>query len=799
VERSIASICEQAIEASTDWRANLSDSPAWEAAKSARPEEQMALAIAAIDPIRKGARTYSGNSWKVETLRKQILSQILRRKLPWGEQRLVSLLERTIAEPYSLQYGSMPVAALLGAIERHVTDHGLSKPVEKLAALLKRRLEADNPYRQRPDKWTQGILGRLAPLLDPASAAQRPLLPPGAFGTAFTTWIEAQGNGGKAWLALAIHAAGAGDKSGPAKSWLAEADRLLCELGSGPFAAGIRHWLQTTLPDPAAPDNSLDILKGLIWITPLAEGEGLAGSVGRFAELCFKKIRGLGARSVKLGNAALYALSEMAEQQQAGAELFRLRTVVKYPSARKIIDKRLEELAARRGEDLGQLEDRALPDYGLRPDATLSESFGEARATLALSSTETAVQWFNEAGKPVKAPSAAIREHFKDALASFKQTANDIDRARASQSLRLEQSWVEGRTWRFAEWSTNYLAHPLRRPIVETLLWIVTDNGRESTVLPRDGELRDINGNEIGFCDDAQVRLWHPLHQSPEDVLAWRARIQELEITQPLKQVHREVYVLTDAERATNTYSNRFAAHILRQHQFRALCQARGWRFEFLGGWDNWNVPTRDCPSISLRVEYSVEPMEDDQRSDSWVPLHLASDQVRFFETGAREPLRLEQVEPIVFSELMRDIDLFVAVTSVANDPEWRDGGPDGRFGAYWREWSFGELGQSAATRKDLIAAIAPRLSIAGKLQIGDKALIVTGKRQKYAIHFGSTNIQILPDNRYLCIVPDRDPKELQSVRLPFTGDTHLSTILAKAFMLVDEDRIADPTILRQL
>ena len=75
----------------------------------------------------------------------------------------------------------------------------------------------------------------------------------------------------------------------------------------------------------------------------------------------------------------------------------------------------------------------------------------------------------------------------------------------------------------------------------------------------------------------------------------------------------------------------------------------------------------------------------------------------------------------------------------------------------------------------------------------------MTGKRHRYAIHFGSANIQILPQNRYLCIVPARNPVETDNIRLPFTGDGQLSTILAKAFMLVDDDKITDPTILTQL
>ena len=42
----------------------------------------------------------------------------------------------------------------------------------------------------------------------------------------------------------------------------------------------------------------------------------------------------------------------------------------------------------------------------------------------------------------------------------------------------------------------------------------------------------------------------------------------------------------------------------------------------------------------------------------------------------------------------MRDVDLFVGVASVANDPNWNDGGPRGRYVHYWHSQSFGELVQ---------------------------------------------------------------------------------------------------------
>jgi hypothetical protein len=49
--------------------------------------------------------------------------------------------------------------------------------------------------------------------------------------------------------------------------------------------------------------------------------------------------------------------------------------------------------------------------------------------------------------------------------------------------------------------------------------------------------------------------------------------------------------------------------------------------------------------------------------------LHIITDQVRFYRAGEREPMALAQVPPLAFSEIMRDVDLFVGVASVATIP----------------------------------------------------------------------------------------------------------------------------------
>jgi len=56
------------------------------------------------------------------------------------------------------------------------------------------------------------------------------------------------------------------------------------------------------------------------------------------------------------------------------------------------------------------------------------------------------------------------------------------------------------------------------------------------------------------------------------------------------------------------------------------------------------------------------------------------------------------------------------------------------------------------------------------------------------------------PNDQYLCIVQDRSPAgDGADLFLPFEGDTRLSLILSKAFLLAEDARIKDPTITRQI
>jgi hypothetical protein len=144
-------------------------------------------------------------------------------------------------------------------------------------------------------------------------------------------------------------------------------------------------------------------------------------------------------------------------------------------------------------------------------------------------------------------------------------------------------------------------------------------------------------------------------------------------------------------------------------------------------------------------------------------------------------------------------VDLFVGVASVGNDPTWQDGGPGGRFQEYWTSYGFGELGESAETRRALLERLVPRLAIADRCTLEGRFLQVKGDRHTYKIHLGSGNILRTPNDQYVCIVPKSNPAAPQAGYLPYEGDRTLAVILSKAMMLAADTKITDRTILSQL
>ncbi len=668
-----------------------------------------------------------------------------------------------------------------------------------------------------------------------ATGLERILSPgPAWVADAATTIERARPEVGAAWLALLEHA-GSRRSASPSAAWTKTASAMLRELAPPEFEDGLARWLSAWERESARADPNDDrhrrVLRGLVWMAKSRANARLCRVLARCAETSRRRdARGSGS----LAGAALAALEEWAMRPAeeppvreelasksdseslasshapdasaaAVVELTRLATRVSHRSFRRRIERALSTAAERRGVARAELEELATPDFGLTGVGTLAVEIGGCIGRLSIAPTARVTEgWERPGGRVLGSVPADARSADPDGVARFRERARTLRGAASAVRDRLESLLVSARSWELEAWRQRYLVQPLVGAIAQNLIWAFRLPDGVRLGIPRDGKLVDVSGERLyGFRESTEVRLWHPIGCAADAVGRWRDVLVEEEITQPFKQAFREVYVLTDAELRTRLYSNRFAGHIVKQHQFARLAKARGWEYSLAGRWTFGNgTAAKILPEWGIRAEFWVDPIRDDDAySDRGAALYLSTDQVRFARTDAPDAeLELLDVPALVFTEVMRDVDLFVGVASIGSDPGWTDGALAHRFGDYWRGFSFGALTEAAQSRRELLARLLPRLEVGRRSRIDGRFLVVRGDLRTYKIHLGSGNVLMEPNDQYLCIVEDRGAgSSVPAARLPYEGDPTLSLILSKAILLADDRSIRDATIRQQI
>lgn len=669
-----------------------------------------------------------------------------------------------------------------------------------------------------------------------------------------------------AWTQLIDHCMGASG-SAPSAKWCARAADLIKAIGKRDFEGEILEllplvneprttvattgYLQLPIGSIMLHDRSMSTLRGLSWAVALAptptNAPDIARALGKLVISAYRKIPERGPRAILVGNAAIHALGQMKGPDALG-QLAMLRVKVKFGTGQKMLEKALVAAATREGLPRDEIEELAVPSYGMTDVGLRREEMGDFIAelriqpggTLDLSFTKQGADSKGKPPKPQKSVPASIKADFADDLKELKAASKDIASMLPAQRDRIDSLFVENKSWPFEIWRERYLDHPLVGTIARRLIWTFTPAAGAKAASPSHaawldeaGSLVTVDGEPFTPPEGATVSLWHPINHTTDDILAWRRFYEERQVRQPFKQAHREVYILTDAERSTRTYSNRYAAHIIRQHQFNALCAARHWKNKLRLMVDAEYPPaTRHLRAFGLRAEFWIQGAGDDygvHTNEAGTFHFLATDQVRFYNQDAaqgtahawgggtytrdraapgnpiNEPVPLDQVPPLAFSEIMRDVDLFVGVGSIGNNPQWADGGPTNEHRDYWWHFSFGEMSESGKTRRDILSRLVPRLKIGPVCTFAEQFLIVKGNLRTYKIHLGSGNILMEPNDQYLCIVASARDEVLGNasggpgVFLPFEGDRTLSIILSKAFMLAADDTIVDPSIRSQI
>ena len=790
----------------------------------------------------KGERSFAYNDkqYKRHHVRTNLLDALLRTRIDFPQTFSFYQLFKVFyaigsASRRPLSVTERPFAALVMQIEKHVKRHGLSEP---LVSDLHKILEYKDVARHLNGGSQRGYWG--PDVVKAAQKLQRVLLDAGAdagqgvpvyelgsgpFGALVKADLEGMTQEECAGWYRLFHHLNTASAGKPSQKFLGTAKELVDAIGTRPFKLRTARWLQaaadmvvretestyqhqgqayTYSEHEYIESHSFNLLKGLLWSLSRFHDAQTLKVIAQLTEKCFQKVPGQGPAAASVGNAAIYALAE-SKGLDGISHLSRLKLRIRQNNTQKLIQKYIDQQAARQGLKSAQIEEIAAPDFGMVAGERV-EAFDDYRLVLRHTRVGAAeLQWLKPDGKVQKSVPAFVKDSAKHAgkMKKMRDLVKQVKQASTAQRDRIDRLYLEDMCWTADAFDRYYLHHGLVGCIARKLIWTLDG----TPALYHDGNWHDVSGKPIATETPGEIRFWHPIDSSADEVLQWRDRLETLEISQPIKQAFREVYVLTDAEINTRVYSNRMAAHILKQHQFNSLAALRGWKYSLLGAYDDGRdgeIASKPLTAHGLEAQFWINEIIDDTDSfnDAGIWYYVATDQLRFCREGDDQPVPMVDIPPLVLSEIMRDLDLFVGVASVGNDPQWQDGGPDARpdYRAYWHSYSFGDLTEVAKTRKTVLERLLPRLKIRDKARIEGKFLFVDGTRHTYKIHIGSGNILICPNDRYLCIVPGRGKdRNVGQVFLPFEGDNGLSIVLSKAFMLADDDKITDPTILSQL
>jgi len=534
--------------------------------KSAPDAEQVAFVFEAL------AEIASPQDLALKIALKGVAAEVLRKGLPLNSIEAVRLIE-AVSVRASRSY--FPYKAVLGVLKDASMTPALSDALLALRAMIGEHDGMDE-IQERIDVLVRG-------------KQEKPAEPISGWSRAVFQEIDASGKQ-LAWRRLFLHGRSLSQSTASSK-WQKEAVACVEDIGRSEFLEAARRWLALgPMPGMAAglqvPEEEADYQKGFVWTVGALGEASIAAPVADFAIDCFRKIPQIGAVSHRVGNACVNALAAM-PGLEAVTQLSRLSMRVKYDVALRLIEKALAEAAERNHVGRNDLEAMSVPSYGLNggrdANAVRVEVLGNIEARLSIENGEALLTWWRE-DKPLKAAPAEVKADHAAALAGLKKVHKELEAVLSAQRLRLERQLASEGWCRLDCWQDWYLNHPVTSAFARRLIWEIDDAGTNRTAIwsaavGQNGSMVDWAGEAVALNPAAQVRLWHPIRSGLQEILSWRAWLEDHGVRQPFKQAHREIYLLTDAERQTGTYSNRFAGHIVRQHQLAALCRERGWQF----------------------------------------------------------------------------------------------------------------------------------------------------------------------------------------------------------------------------
>ncbi len=395
-------------------------------------------------------------------------------------------------------------------------------------------------------------------------------------------------------------------------------------------------------------------------------------------------------------------------------------------------------------------------------------------------------------GKELKSLPSRVNKH--EHVVRLKELKGELTDQYRRARQELERSMVQETVFTAQE-LFRLIGNPVLAPLLQALVFRsgdafgYLDEGQRCLLGPQvqsGSEQGDTDNGELGYVShplesEDQLVIAHPLHlfksglwhqyqrNSMEKLFYIGQREREdLKQREPFKQVFRELYLPNEDELANGLVSNRYAGYQVQPNKTVSLLKQRQWTVSYEEGLQ--------------RVDYQHNLIARLYAMADWFsPADTESptlETVQFFDRKTNEPVALKDVHGVLFSEVMRDLDLVVSVAYVGGvDPE---------------------ASLTTIEMRRVIVKESLRLLKLENVRLEGNYAHIAGELGEYAVHLGSgsTFKQAAGD---LYIVPVHS-QHRGRIFLPFLDeDPKTAEILSKIVLLAEDRKIKDPQILEQL